>query len=134
MLCNNAINIFLWFQTLFYIMYFALEIHGLSNKLLILKENFTRIIFFFHFPLIGLEWDSMTLFTKWTFFLPKVAFQHHLHKIYMAFYLLRWTQFNDVNGGRNILINFQLKRIFLWAATRKNETKLKKTKQHGKRK
>ena len=45
--------------------------------------------------------------------------------IYMTFYLLRWTYFNDVNGCRTILINSQLKRIlFLWAATRKNEIKL----------
>ena len=29
--------------------------------------------------------------------------------------------------GRDILINFQLKKFFLWAATRKNETKLRKT-------
>ena len=35
----------------------------------------------------------------------------------MAFYLLTWTYSNDVNVGRNILINSQLKRIFfLWAA------------------
>ena len=42
-------------------------------------------------------------------------------------FLLTWTYFNDVNGGRNILINSQLKKNpFLWAATRKNETKLRK--------
>ena len=29
-----------------------------------------------------------------------------------AFYLLTWTYFNDVNGGRNIFVNSQLKRIF----------------------
>ena len=29
--------------------------------------------------------------------------------IYMAFHLLTWTYFNDVDGGRNILINSQLK-------------------------
>ena len=34
--------------------------------------------------------------------------------IYMAFYLLTWTYFNDVNGGRNVLINSQFKRsIFM---------------------
>ena len=44
---------------------------------------------FLHFALIGLEWDSITLFTKnELFFLPKLTIQHHLHKIYMAFYLL----------------------------------------------
>ena len=40
--------------------------------------------------------------------------------IYTIFYLLTWTYFHDVNGGRNILINSQL-------ATRKNERKLRKT-------
>ena len=60
------------------------------------------------------------------FFLPKLTFQHHLHKVYIAFYLLTWTCFNDVNGGKNILI-LNLKESFLWAATKKNETKLRKT-------
>ena len=42
---------------------------------------------FLHFTLIGLEWDSITLFTKINFFvLPKLTFQRHLNKIYMAFY------------------------------------------------
>ena len=42
-----------------------------------------------HFALIGLECDSITLFTKMNFFsLPKLIFQHHLNKIYMVFYLL----------------------------------------------
>ena len=52
-----------------------------QNKLIpvnnLLKENFTLIIFFFffHFTLIGLEWDSITLFTKMNvFFLPKLTF------------------------------------------------------------
>ena len=39
---------------------------------------------FLHFVLIGLEWDSITLFTKMNFFfLQKIKFQHHLHKIYI---------------------------------------------------
>ena len=88
-----------------------------------LKENFTLIIFL-HFVLIGLEWDSITLFTKMNyFFLPKLTFQHHLNKIYMAFYSLTWRYFNDVNGCKNL----NLKGSFLWVATRKNETKLRKT-------
>ena len=45
----------------------------------------------------------------------------------MAFYLLVWTYFNDVNVGRNILMNSELKECFLGAVTRKNETKLRKT-------
>ena len=36
----------------------------------------------------------------------------------MAFYLLTWTYFNDVNGSKNL----KLKESFLWVATRKNET------------
>ena len=52
--------------------------------------------------------------------------------IYMTFYLR--TYFNDVNGGRNILINSQLKRSFLWAATIKIETKLRKIEKNGQRK
>ena len=39
---------------------------------------------FLHFASIGLEWDYITLFTKMNFFfLPKLTFQHHLHKIYI---------------------------------------------------
>ena len=80
-----------------------------------------------YFVVLGQDWASITLFTKINFFfLPKLTFQHHLHKIYMAFYLLTWTYFNDVNEGRNILINSQLKKLFLWATARKNETKLRK--------
>ena len=41
----------------------------------------------------------------------------------MAFYLLTWTYFNDVNQGKNL----NLKESFLWVTTRKNETKLRKT-------
>ena len=44
--------------------------------------------------------------------------------IYMAFYLLTWTYFNDVNGGRNFLINSQLKRILFISS---DKTKWKKT-------
>ena len=60
------------------------------------------------------------------FFLPKLTFQHHLHKIYMAFYLLTWTYFNDVNGGRNILINSQLKRILFMSSDKKKWNKTEK--------
>ena len=48
----------------------------------------------------------------------------------MVFYLLSGTYFNDVNGSRNILINFQLKRILFIIGgkkKKKNETKLRKT-------
>ena len=44
---------------------------------------------FLYFVLIGLEWDSINLFTKMNFFfLRKLTFQHHLYKTYMTFYLL----------------------------------------------
>ena len=36
------------------------------------------------------------------FFSSKTHIQHHLSKMYMAFYLLTWTYFNDVNGGKNL--------------------------------
>ena len=65
------------------------------------------------------------------FFLPKRVFQYHLNK---AFYLPTWIYFNDVNVGRNSLINSQLRRILFIAATRKNEAKMRKTeKKHGKK-
>ena len=51
--------------------------------------------------------------------LPILLFQHHLHEIYMVFYLLTWTYFNDVNVGRNILINSQLKRILFVSSDKK---------------
>ena len=60
------------------------------------------------------------------FFLPKLTFQHHLHKIYMAFYLLTWTYFNDVNGSRNILINSQLKKILFISSDKKKWNKTEK--------
>ena len=37
----------------------------------------------------------------------------------MVFYLLTWTYFNDVNVGRNILINSQLKRILFVSSDKK---------------
>ena len=60
------------------------------------------------------------------FFLPKLTFHDHLNKIYMAFYLLTWTYFNDVNGGTNILINSQLKRILFMSSDKKKWNKTEK--------
>ena len=60
------------------------------------------------------------------FFLPKLTLQHHLHNICMAFYLLIWTYFNDVNGGRNILINSWLKRILFISSGNKKWNKTEK--------
>ena len=59
-----------------------------------------------------------------------------------SYFNIIWTRpfiyqheyFNDVNVGRNGLINSQLKRILFIAATRKNEAKMTKTeKKHGKK-
>ena len=44
----------------------------------------------------------------------------------MVFYLLTWTYFNDVNGGRNILINSQLKRILFMSNDKKKWNKTEK--------
>ena len=60
------------------------------------------------------------------FLLTKLTFQHHLHKIYMGFYLLIWTYFNDDNGGRNILINSKLKRILFMSSDKKKWNKTEK--------
>ena len=46
--------------------------------------------------------------------------------IYMTFYLSTWTYFNDVNGGRNILINSQLKRILFMSSDKKKWNKTEK--------
>ena len=96
----------------------------INFQISLLKVELHSNYIFLHFALIGLEWDSITLFTKnELFFLPKLTIQHHLHKIYMAFYLLTWTYFNDLNGRRNILINSQLKRILMSSDKKKwNET------------
>ena len=80
-----------------------------------------------YFVVLVQDWASITLFTKINFFfLPKLTFQHHLHKIYMAFYLLTWTYFNDFKEGRNILINSQLKRIIFMSNGKKKWNKTEK--------
>ena len=44
----------------------------------------------------------------------------------MACYLLTWTYFNDVNGGRNILINSQLQGILFISGGKKKWNKTEK--------
>ena len=93
-----------------------------QNKLIpvnnLLKENFTLIIFYL-----------FSLYLNWS----RMGFYHPVYKNErflsskthllipfaqdMAFYLL--TYFNDVNGGRNILINSQLKRILYMSSNKK---------------
>ena len=46
--------------------------------------------------------------------------------IFLAFYLLTWTYFHDVNGGRNIFINSQLKRILFRISDKKKSNKTEK--------
>ena len=82
-----------------------------------------------YFAVIGLEWNSITLFTKMNFFSSKT----HISTSFAKIYLLTWTYFNDVRGGRNISINSQLKRIFLmsrdkkkWNKTEKDRTDMEK--------
>ena len=82
-----------------------------------------------YFTLIGLEQDFKTLFKKMNIFF---SFKTHIstsfaQDIYGLFYLLAWSYFHDINVGRNILTNSQLKESFLLAATRKSKTKLRKT-------
>ena len=51
----------------------------------------------------------------------------------MAFYLLTWTYFNDANVGRNILINFQLKRILFKSSDKKKLNKPEKDRENMKK-
>ena len=60
---------------------------------------------FLYFVLFGLEWNSVNLFTRMNFFFSKThIWAPFTQDIYMTFYLLTWTYFNDVNGGKNILM------------------------------
>ena len=60
---------------------------------------------FLYFALIGLEWDSMTLFTKMNFFfLPKLPFQHHLHNIYIYIYIHTHTHQKRINNYYFMLV------------------------------
>ena len=51
----------------------------------------------------------------------------------MAFYLLTWTYFNNANVGRNILINFQLKRILFKSSDKKKWNKPEKDRENMKK-
>ena len=88
----------------------CVKFYNMRNSIKLFVENHIKgelhsNYIFLYFVLFGLEWDSVNLFRRMNFFfLPKLTFEHHLHKTYMTFYLLTWTYFNDVNGGRNILM------------------------------
>ena len=90
---------------------------------------------FLHFALIGLEWDSITLFIS-SFCLnwSRMGFYNPICTRYMAFYLSIWTYVNDVSGGRNILINSQPKIILFMSSDKKNWKKLRKTEKTWKKK
>ena len=68
------------------------------------------------------------------FFLPKLTFQLHLHKVYMAFYLLTWTYFNNLNVDRKILLNSLKTFLFMssdnkkWNKTNKDRKNMQKRK------
>ena len=47
-------------------------------------------------------------------------------QIHMAFYLVRWTYFNDVNVDRNNFMNSQLKRILFMSSDKKRWNKTAK--------
>ena len=86
----------------------------------VLKENFTVIIFFF----FCLNWPRMGLYKsiyKMDFFSSKIHISAPFtQNIYMTFYLRTWKYFNDVKtGGRNILVNSQLKRILFMSSNKK---------------
>ena len=90
-----------------------------------LKENFSLIIF----SLFHLNWPRIGFYNpiyKNYFFFFQNIFLHHLHKLCMAFYLLTWTYFSDINGGRPILINSQLKRILFISSDQKKWSKTEK--------
>ena len=56
----------------------------LTKLAALVKGELNSNYIFLYFVLIGLEWDSINLFTKMNFFvLPKLSFQHHLHKAYI---------------------------------------------------
>ena len=50
----------------------------------------------------------------------------YIHICVCAFYVLTWTYFNDVNEGRNILINSHLKRILFMSSDKKKWDKTEK--------
>ena len=80
-------------------------------------------------------WFYNPIYKKWTFFrFQNSHFNIIWHKICMTFYLLRWTYFNDVNVGRNILTNSQLKRILFMSSDKKkwNKTCERQKKNMGK--
>ena len=53
----------------------------MKRKNIYIKGELHSDYIFTYFTLIGLKEDSLTLFIKTNFFLlPKLRFQHHLHK------------------------------------------------------
>ena len=95
------------------------------------KEELHTNYIFLYFTFIGLELDSITLFTKMNFFTSKT---HISTSFTHAFYLLTWTCFNDVNMGKSILINSQLMNAFFMSSDKKKLNKIEKDKKTWKRK
>ena len=80
------------------------------QNIIIFKGELRSNYIFLYSTSIGLEYNPIQ--NNELFFISKLTFQFHLHKIFKAFYLPAWTYFNGVNVGRNILIDSQLKNLF----------------------
>ena len=108
----------------------------LIRNFLVKGELHSNYIFLYFVFLFCIFLDSINLFTKTNYFFFQNSHFSTIYTrhIYMTFYLLTWTYFNDVNGGRNILINSQLKRILFRSSDKKKWHKTEKEKKHGKRK
>ena len=110
-----------------FVFFFQIYIHNFRLKLIFIKGELHSNYIFRYFALIGLEWDSLNLFTKMNFCFSKTHISAPFTQdIYMTSYLLTWTYFNDVNGGKNNLINSQLKRILFMSSDKKKWSKNEK--------
>ena len=124
---NNVLSQFHIYFHRYFCFFFQIYIHNFRLKLIFIKGELHSNYIFRYFALIGLEWDSLNLFTKMNFFFSKTHISAPFTQdIYMTFYLLTWTYFNDVNGDRNILINSQLKRILFMSSDKKKWSKTEK--------
>ena len=91
-------------------LYQCVKFYNMRNSIKLFVENHIKgelhsNYIFLYFVLFGLEWNSVNLFTRMNFFFSKThIWAPFTQDIYMTFYLLTWTYFNDVNGGKNILM------------------------------
>ena len=72
-----------------FVFFFQIYIHNFRLKLIFIKGELHSNYIFRYFALIGLEWDSLNLFTKMNFFPPKTHISAPFTQdIYMTSYLL----------------------------------------------